>query len=108
MRKKLEGNGLWESSRMRLPEHQARMIRENQLLGKRERPTLDPYKWEEINALLGEAYREGLTVTVRIFDPYEYRVVTGSIAKVDVLTRKLLVDGTWIALRDIVEVTLAN
>lgn len=40
-RKKLEGNGLWEGSRMILPEHKRRIIQDEQQQMKKERPVLD-------------------------------------------------------------------
>lgn len=39
--KKLEGNGLWESSRMILSEHKERIYQYRVELSKKQRPTLD-------------------------------------------------------------------
>src|SRR5438445_477524 len=48
-RKKLEGNGFWESSRMMLPEHKVRI---NELAieqKKRQRIELDEQEWEDVS-----------------------------------------------------------
>lgn len=39
-RKKLEGNGLWESSRMMLPEHKETIIRRQLEEGRKNKPVL--------------------------------------------------------------------
>lgn len=104
MTKKLEGNGLWESSRMMLPEHKARIIADNERQGRRERPLLDAARREDIAARLTEAYRSGREVALRLFDPLADRQVRGTIGKVDAVRRRLLVDGEWVALRDIVDI----
>lgn len=41
MSKKLTGNGLWESSRMMLPEHREQFLEQRRSLKKHEKPSLD-------------------------------------------------------------------
>jgi hypothetical protein len=41
MGKKLEGNGLWESSRMMLPEHKSRIRKNERETQRRIKPVLD-------------------------------------------------------------------
>lgn len=89
---------------MRLPEHQARIQRSTNELDNREKPTLDPYKREEIGERLSRAYREGEEIGLVLFDPFRDRTVRGVIAKVDTLASKLLIDGAWIRVGDIVDV----
>jgi hypothetical protein len=103
-RKKLEGNGLWESSRMRLPEHQARIQQSTRELEKREKPALDPQKREEIGERLSRAYREGAEIGLVLFGPYGNRTIRGVIAKADPLARKLLIGGAWIRVEDVVDI----
>jgi len=45
VRKKLEGNGLWESSRIIVPELGRRIIADNHNQDIRKKPELDP--WDE-------------------------------------------------------------
>lgn len=48
MTKKLEGNGLWESSRMMLPEHKETIIYKQHEEGRKQRPELDAQEIELI------------------------------------------------------------
>jgi hypothetical protein len=48
MGKKLEGNGMWESSRMMLPEHKESLLEQNRHLKDFARPVLDE---QEIQAV---------------------------------------------------------
>lgn len=45
-RKKLEGNGLWESNRMMLPEHKEAIIRQQHEEGRKAKPTPDSQELE--------------------------------------------------------------
>ncbi len=47
MSKKLQGNGLWESSRMMLPEHKETIIQHRYEFGRRSRPTIDEQELNE-------------------------------------------------------------
>jgi len=102
--KKLEKNGLWESSRMLLPEHKARIQESNHELNRREKPIHDVSKWEEINQRLAAAYHYHEEITLTSFDPFDDQQVKGIIAKVDVVGRRLLINGEWIRFKDILEV----
>lgn len=104
MSKKLENNGLWESSRMMLPEHKERILKSNQRLERRAKPILDTQKWEEINELLSEACQTGKEITLVLWDPYENRTVVGTIAKLDILTYRIFIAGQWVKLAGIVDV----
>lgn len=103
MAKKLENNGLWESSRMMLPEHKERIIEVNQQLERRTRPILDPQKWEEINERLSEASQTGEEITLVLWDPCENRKISGAIVKLDILARRIFIDGQWVKLASILE-----
>lgn len=105
MTKKLENNGLWESSRMMLPEHKERIIKSksNHLMERRTRPILDTQKWEEINELLSEACQTGEEITLVLWDPYEDRKVVGTIVKLDILAYRIFIAGQWVKLAGIVD-----
>ncbi|TDG00168.1 YolD-like family protein [Paenibacillus piri] len=103
MRKKLEGNGLWESSRMMLPEHKERINRHNKELDVRTMPILDEQKLEDINRVLQEAFESRLEVSLNLFHPTEARTVTGYIHKFDLFSGRILVGLQWIALSNIID-----
>ncbi|GBF73192.1 hypothetical protein PA598K_01477 [Paenibacillus sp. 598K] len=103
--KKLEGNGLWESSRMILPEHRVQMQQRRQLLKRRDRPQLDEQAIEQIQQRLADSLEHKTPVTVTVYHPYEPRHITGHVESVNVHRRRILVDGYWIGMEDIEDVT---
>lgn len=102
MRKKLEGNGLWESSRMMLPEHLQQIQQANRKLAPRTPPMLDEQEMERINNALYRSWEERLPVRIYMYDPYEESVVEGVIEQVDTIRWRVRVDGCWFDLRKLV------
>lgn len=97
-RKKLEGNGLWESSRMMLPEHKETIIRRQLEEGRKDRPTLDPQEMELIEQALAESFHEHRTITARLFDEYDDIELSGIVVLIHTFRReiKLSIDeGEW-------------
>ncbi|MGG3506576.1 YolD-like family protein [Paenibacillus lautus] len=97
-RKKLEGNGLWESSRMMLPEHKETIIRRQLEEGRKDRPTLDPQEMELIEQSLAESFHEHRIITLRLFDEYENKELTGIVVLVHTFRREIkqsIAEGDW-------------
>ncbi|MFB4322711.1 YolD-like family protein [Priestia sp. BR_2] len=97
-RKKLEGNGLWESSRMMLPEHKETIIRRQLEEGRKDRPTLDPQEMELIEQALAESFHEHRAVTVRLFDEYEDVELRGIVVLIHTFRREIklsMSEGEW-------------
>lgn len=98
MAKKLEGNGLWQSSRMVLPEHVKAIVQYQQesetdklaKLSNGRRPPRDEFEMEAIGEQLAEAKREGATLSLTVWgasDP-----VVGRIAELDARIRQIHVE----------------
>ncbi|WP_379126848.1 YolD-like family protein [Paenibacillus sp. sgz500958] len=109
-RKKLEGNGLWESSRMVLPEHKNRIIREEHEQLRRTKPELDIQEWESIDRALYFSMADHAPVTLRLWDPFTDRVAKGIVMKVDHQLRRIKLrwseeDWDWIEMSEILAVT---
>ncbi|VTR22890.1 YolD-like protein [Actinobacillus pleuropneumoniae] len=105
---KLDGNGLWESSRMMLPEHRETIIRRQLEEGRKDRPTLDPQEMELIEQALAESFHEHRTITVRLFNEYENKVLTGIVVLIHTFRREIklatnAVEWEWIRVDEIVE-----
>lgn len=83
MGKKLEGNGLFESSRMMLPEHKAQFVSKQGELGHRRRPVLDDQALEQFALLLLESMERQEEVAVGVFDPVRDDIVEGRVVKID-------------------------
>lgn len=108
MSKKLEKNGLWESSRMMLPEHREAILEQNRSLKKKVRPELDEQEQEEIVKAIGVSMMLSEPVTFALFGKYEQRYITGIALKIDKEKRTVKIysdEGVeWIPIRDIVNV----
>lgn len=107
--KKLRDNGIWESSRIILPEHRAAIRDHRQSVRKRARPELDEQRWEELQIAISDAVESRQPVTVTTWGVYEDEQHVGVIDHVDVLTRRLRIVGeretVWVPLGDVLEVT---
>ncbi|WP_339222604.1 YolD-like family protein [Paenibacillus sp. FSL W7-1332] len=98
MSKKLEGNGLWESSRMMLPERKEAIIRLQLQEGRKDRPTLDRQEFELIEQALAESFHEHRTITVRLFDEYEDTELIGIVVLIHTFRREIklsIAEGDW-------------
>lgn len=109
-RKKLEGNGLWESSRMMLPEHKETIIRRQLEEGRKDRPTLDLQEMELIEQALAESFHEHRTITVRLFNEYEDTELTGIVVLIHTFRREIKLsmcedEWEWIKIDEIVSAT---
>lgn len=106
MSKKLEGNGIYESSRFIIPQHKEAAVKQMQEINRRKRPTLDEQQWEEVERVLSESIRERVPVTIHVFGPFENRQVTGTVAKFDVYNKAIKVifddDWDWIKFEDVI------
>ncbi|MHA6484573.1 YolD-like family protein [Paenibacillus sp. strain BS8-2] len=101
MRKKLEGNGLWESSRMMLPEHKYAINEWSAAAQRRERVQLDDQEWEHVSRTVSDSLQHRQPITVRLYHPEELLTVIGIVDRVDSLKRRFMVDGEWFPISDI-------
>lgn len=101
MSKKLEGNGLWEGSRMMLPEHKIAINAWSKTTTIRTRIELATHEIEEISRVLAESFQMRVTVKVFLYDKYEQSEVIGIIEKIDQYRRRFMVNETWIMFEDL-------
>lgn len=106
VRKKLEGNGLWESSRMMLPEHKTAINAHAESLKERRRIELDEQEWEQISRAIGESLQLRQQITIQLFHPVELLTVIGIIDGVDKQNGRFMVDGEWFPIGDIEEAVI--
>ena len=109
MGKKLEGNGLFESSRMMLPEHVIEIRRHRDTIKHRTKPELDEQQVEIISRGLMESYMNQTEITLVLFDILEDRVELGVVTKFDQQLKRIRLqkaeDWDWINLADIVRIS---
>ncbi|GGH43753.1 YolD-like family protein [Paenibacillus silvae] len=97
MSKKLQQNGLFESSRMMLPEHREAYILHQEQLAPRTRPSLDAQAAEEMSRLLSNSMVLGDQITISLFHEHDDICYTGRVLKLDRPARTLRLltaDGT--------------
>lgn len=108
MSKKLQGNGLFESSRMMLPEHKEWFLQHQKQLNKQIKPQFDEQRLDELSRIMSEAILDHLEVTITIWGLYEHFTITGKIEKVEATSKKIKVvygdEYTWINFDDIVHI----
>ncbi|WP_141500936.1 YolD-like family protein [Paenibacillus luteus] len=104
-RKKLEGNGLWESSRMMLPEHIVRIREFNHDLLAKEKPVLDADELEVLERVVSASLSERTPITLRLYNRFEDLNVIGVVERIDTLKQRVMVDGEWIQMADILGAT---
>ncbi|MFD5020013.1 YolD-like family protein [Paenibacillus sp. NPDC058367] len=104
-RKKLEGNGLWESSRMIMPEHKNRMLDDIHNEEVRNKPDLDPQALTEISQVLVQSMEDHSPINLTLFDPVEDKELRGIVMRVDRQQLKLRTsddDWEWIEIEDVI------
>ncbi|MEK3658202.1 YolD-like family protein [Paenibacillus sp. FSL F4-0236] len=76
-RKKLEGNELWEGSRMIMPEHKARILDDSRNEEVRSKPELVPQALDEIQQVLAQSMEDQSPITLKLFDPIDDKEIRG-------------------------------
>ncbi|MFK7692842.1 YolD-like family protein [Paenibacillus sp. HJGM_3] len=112
MGKKLEHNGLWESSRMMLPQHKEQSLLQAKVGERQKKPTLDMQEQDRILQEITTALREKTEITLTVFDQYKNREITGVPCSYSQQQRALKIDIDndieWISFSDILGATVAN
>lgn len=110
MSKKLEGNGLFESSRMMLPEHREVYNSYMTHKDKRSKPMIDEQEWQQIGEVLMESLKEHTKVTLTLYDPYEDKQASGFVTVVNTFRREIKLrfedEWEWIKFDDILSVSI--
>ncbi|MCM3257076.1 YolD-like family protein [Paenibacillus lautus] len=112
MSKKLEKNGLWESSRMTLPQHKERIVEHVNKRTTIEKPTLHEDEWENIaqNINLSISFNE--SVVIEIYNQYGNRLVEGVVSSISKIGKKLRLEWDagyeWVDFDEIVSVKSGN
>ncbi|BFH11207.1 YolD-like family protein [Bacillus cereus] len=108
MSKKLSGNGLWESSRMMLPQHKEALLRHQHEQHRQERPCLDDQVVEEFSRRLQWSMENREPITLQLYDPFDRREVVGVVVDIDMIGQRVrLREGEtrqWIQVEDILGV----
>lgn len=82
MSKKLQENGIWESSRMMLPQHREVIIANQNVHKKMKKPILHEDEWEIINQNINYSLTQEEEITVTIFGEYKHTKFVGVVTSV--------------------------
>ncbi|PNQ81616.1 YolD-like family protein [Paenibacillus sp. F4] len=107
MSKKLEENGLWESSRIIIPEHKEAYLKLMKDRQRRGKPELDDQEVQLIEQALIESYNSRTTVTLLVFSPFDDEELCGVVTSINTARREVKLfrgedDFSWIKLEDII------
>ncbi|OPA77848.1 hypothetical protein BVG16_13865 [Paenibacillus selenitireducens] len=83
MGKKLDGNGLFESSRFIMPQHREALNEQARQKLLNSRPELDPQELDMIAQAIDDSYSEGTQLGLELFDEYNNMVINGVIIGVN-------------------------
>ncbi|CAN7204067.1 YolD-like family protein [Paenibacillus sp. LjRoot153] len=116
MSKKLEQNGLWESSRMMLPQHKESAIRNQKEMHRIQRSALDEQEVHVISATLSRSQMYKKTISVNVYDEYKPRILTGIVTRSQRSEFRLdtvdpfsgVEDWEWISYKDVLKVELSR
>ncbi|AOZ91612.1 YolD-like family protein [Paenibacillus crassostreae] len=97
MSKRLEGNGLYESMRMIIPQHKEAVIKQAQEIHRRKKPNLDEQQWETVERAIGESLNEHATITLQVYGPFENKELRGIVESANIYRQeiKFIFDGEW-------------
>lgn len=101
---KLDGNGMWESSRIILPEHREAINEYRWGLKAKEKPILDEDEHETICRKILESYENRTEITLIMFDRFEDLRVIGVVERADPIGGRIRVDGEWFAVKDVIRI----
>lgn len=111
MASKLAGNGIFEGSRIILPEHREAYLNEMSVQERRGKPVLDEQEIQLIEQAIFESYQECRSVTLTVFNPFDDEEIRGVVAAIDKPSRRIKLvrseeDYSWIRIEEITAASL--
>lgn len=96
MSKKLQGNGVFESSRMMLPEHIKRYNEHSAVTrkgGPKKRPVIDDMEFDEMSRKLHESKQQHTEIELTVWGRDE--PVSGVVSRIDMYSKRITLDQLW-------------
>jgi hypothetical protein len=108
MTKKLEGNGLWEASRMMLPQHREAFVSRQEALDSPRMPQIHEEEFELIVRHLKESWYTQKLIVVEWFHEHKREHSTGAVQHIDEHQQRIQLKtdafSCWITLQQIIDV----
>ncbi|KAA8750080.1 YolD-like family protein [Paenibacillus sp. UASWS1643] len=110
MSSKLAGNGLFESSRMILPEHREAWLEHQAKALEKEKPILDEQEMQLIQGAINDSFHQRLRIQITEFDPIEDKMYEGVVSVVNTVRMEIKLvfpdkDWKYIKIADIMSAT---
>lgn len=86
MASKLVGNGMFEASRLILPEHREAILAQEREQKRRGKPFIDEQQMEEIERAIIESYNRRCIVEMVVFNPFYDEDVKGIVVSLNTAT----------------------
>ncbi|WP_211750082.1 YolD-like family protein [Paenibacillus sp. Marseille-Q4541] len=107
MSKKLVGNGIFEGSRMIIPEHRTAWLMQEESKKIRTKPTLDDQEIQQIEHTIVYSYNKRVNISLVLFDPIEDKEVEGVVIGINTYRREIKFsssedDWEWIKIKNII------
>ncbi|MNK73670.1 YolD-like protein [compost metagenome] len=110
MNKKLVANGLWESSRMMLPQHKEMIIEHHKQQLVREKPTLHQDEWENIFGHIEASLYLKEGIQIEMYNEIENIFLEGTVTSISQNQKKLKIENEngfeWVDFDEIVSVSI--
>ncbi|MFX3650126.1 MAG: YolD-like family protein [Paenibacillus sp.] len=92
MSKKLEANGLWESSRMMLPQHKERIIQHRNHIHDQAKPIIHEDEWEIMAQHIEMSLNYTLQAIIEVFHESGNRYIEGIVTSVSTFGKKIKIE----------------
>ncbi|MGN7352330.1 YolD-like family protein [Paenibacillus amylolyticus] len=76
-------NGVFEGSRIILPEHREAYLQEMSIQERRCKPVLDEQEMQLIEESIFESYQDCRSITLTVFNPFDDEVMRGIVTVID-------------------------
>ncbi|MEC0125369.1 YolD-like family protein [Paenibacillus pabuli] len=111
MASKLTGNGIFEGSRIILPEHREAYLNEMSVQERRGKPVLDEQEMQLIEEAIFESYQECKSITLTVFNPFDDEELRGVVTSIDKPSRRIKLvrgdeDYSWPRIEEIIKASI--
>jgi hypothetical protein len=108
---KLSANGVYEGSRIILPEHREAYVKAMSEQERRGKPVLDEQEIQLIEAAIFESYQECKSITVTVFNPFDDEELRGVVTSIDKPNRRIKLvrgeeDYSWPRIEEIIKASI--
>ncbi|RAI85672.1 YolD-like protein [Paenibacillus pabuli] len=106
MASKLTANGIYEGSRIILPEHREAFLRDQKQQERKGKPVLDEQEMQLIEEAILESYQECRSITLTVFNAFDDEGLRGVVTAIDKQNRRIKLvrgdeDYSWIKIEEI-------